>query len=124
MVSLGCSYLEARNWCKEGSWCKEGYMTCSATSYAPTAQVATREGQYLARLLDQPAKKEALEKKLAELRGESSGLPEGPEGKARRNAEKIESIVKQLNKASKIRPPITAIREAWHTWARIRLSPT
>ena len=35
------------------------------------------------RLLGQLAKKEALEKKLAELRGESSGLPEGPEGKVK-----------------------------------------
>ncbi|KAG8922136.1 NADH:ubiquinone oxidoreductase, partial [Tulasnella sp. 417] len=59
---------------------------CTATSYAPTAQ------------------KEELEKKLAELRGERSGLPEGPEGKAKNNAEEIESVVKQLNKASKIRP--------------------
>ncbi|KAG8925715.1 NADH:ubiquinone oxidoreductase [Tulasnella sp. 417] len=77
---------------------------CTATSYAPTAQVATQQGRYLARLLGQLAKKEELEKRLAELRGERSGLPEGPEGKAKNNAEEIESVVKQLNKASKIRP--------------------
>ncbi|KAG8939711.1 NADH:ubiquinone oxidoreductase [Tulasnella sp. 424] len=77
---------------------------CTATSYAPTGQVATQEGRYLACLLSQLAKKEAPEKKLAELRGESSGLAEGPEGKARHNAEEIESIRNQLNKASKIRP--------------------
>ncbi|KAG8905199.1 NADH:ubiquinone oxidoreductase, partial [Tulasnella sp. 417] len=77
---------------------------CTATSYAPTAQVATQQGRYLARLLGQLAKKEELEKKLADLRGERSGLPEGPEGKAKNNAEEIESVVKQLNKASKIRP--------------------
>ncbi|KAG8938062.1 NADH:ubiquinone oxidoreductase [Tulasnella sp. 424] len=35
---------------------------CTATSYALTAQVATQEGRYLARLLGQLAKKEALEK--------------------------------------------------------------
>ncbi|KAG8905734.1 NADH:ubiquinone oxidoreductase [Tulasnella sp. 403] len=96
---------------------------CTATSYAPTAQVASQEGRYLARLLGQLAKKERLEKRLAELRGERSGLPEGPEGKVKvgisypdptsstvtdtankANSEEIESIVKQLNQASKIRP--------------------
>ncbi|KAG9010273.1 NADH:ubiquinone oxidoreductase [Tulasnella sp. 427] len=77
---------------------------CTATSYAPTAQVATQQGRYLARLLGQIAKKEALEKQLAELRGERDGLPEGPEGKVKNNAQEIESVVKQLNKASKIRP--------------------
>ncbi|KAG8842705.1 NADH:ubiquinone oxidoreductase [Tulasnella sp. 330] len=77
---------------------------CTATSYAPTAQVASQEGQYLARLLTQLAKKESLEQRLAELRGEKGGLPEGKEGHARNNAEEIESIVKQLNRASKIRP--------------------
>ncbi|KIO29016.1 hypothetical protein M407DRAFT_21918 [Tulasnella calospora MUT 4182] len=76
----------------------------TATSYAPTAQVATQQGRYLTRLLGQIAKKEKLETKLAELREERSGLPEGPEGKVKNNAEEIESVVKQLNKASKIRP--------------------
>ncbi|KAG9039011.1 NADH:ubiquinone oxidoreductase, partial [Tulasnella sp. UAMH 9824] len=71
---------------------------CTATSYAPTAQVATQQGRYLARLLGQLAKKEELEKRLAELRGERSGLPEGPEGKVKNNAEEIESVVKQLNR--------------------------
>ncbi|KIO18367.1 hypothetical protein M407DRAFT_31968 [Tulasnella calospora MUT 4182] len=52
----------------------------TATSYTATAQVATQQGRYLARLLGQIAKKEELETKLAELRGERSGLPEGPEG--------------------------------------------
>ncbi|KAG8940867.1 NADH:ubiquinone oxidoreductase [Tulasnella sp. 408] len=77
---------------------------CTATSYAPTAQVATQQGRYLARLLGQLAKKEELETRLAELRGERSGLPEGPEGKVKNNAEEIESVVKQLNRVSKIRP--------------------
>jgi len=76
---------------------------CTATSYAPTAQVASQQGRYLARLLAQLAKKEGLEKRLAELRGEKAGLPEGPEGKAK-NAAEIEAVVKHLNKVSKVRP--------------------
>ncbi|KAG5642266.1 hypothetical protein DXG03_003343, partial [Asterophora parasitica] len=37
---------------------------CSATSYAPTAQVASQQGAYLARMLVQMAKKDVLENKL------------------------------------------------------------
>ncbi|KAG9120896.1 NADH:ubiquinone oxidoreductase, partial [Ceratobasidium sp. 392] len=68
---------------------------CTATSYAPTAQVASQEGTYLARLFGQIAKKEKLEKRLAELRA-------GPQNDE--TAADIESVVKQINKASKIRP--------------------
>jgi NADH:ubiquinone reductase (non-electrogenic) len=39
---------------------------CTATSYAPTAQVASQQGAYLARLFAQIAKKDALEVKAAE----------------------------------------------------------
>ncbi|KAG8912201.1 NADH:ubiquinone oxidoreductase [Tulasnella sp. 417] len=69
-----------------------------------TAQVATQQGRYLARLLSRLAAKEELEKKLAKLRAERSSLPEGPKGKDTNNAGEIESIVKQLNKSSKIGP--------------------
>ncbi|QRV93288.1 NADH dehydrogenase [Ceratobasidium sp. AG-Ba] len=68
---------------------------CTATSYAPTAQVASQEGTYLARLFGQLAKKEKLEKRLGELRS----LPQTEE-----TAAEIEAVVKQINKASKIRP--------------------
>lgn len=50
-------------------------------SYVAAAHVATQQGLCLALLLGH-LKKEELEKKLLDLRGESSGLPEGPEGKA------------------------------------------
>ncbi|KAG8970049.1 NADH:ubiquinone oxidoreductase [Tulasnella sp. 419] len=72
---------------------------CTATSYAPTAQVASQQGIYLSRLLSQLAKKEKLEARLKELRAQkdSSGV-----GAA--NPEEVENTVKQLNKASKIRP--------------------
>ncbi|QRW07442.1 NADH dehydrogenase [Ceratobasidium sp. AG-Ba] len=68
---------------------------CTATSYAPTAQVASQEGTYLARLFGQLAKKEKLEKRLNELRS----LPQTEE-----TAAEVETVVKQINKASKIRP--------------------
>ncbi|KAF8598884.1 FAD/NAD-P-binding domain-containing protein [Ceratobasidium sp. AG-I] len=68
---------------------------CTATSYAPTAQVASQEGHYLARLFGQIAKKEKLEKRLAELR---ASVP------TEQTAAEIESVVKQINKASKLRP--------------------
>ncbi|CAE6458767.1 unnamed protein product [Rhizoctonia solani] len=68
---------------------------CTATSYAPTAQVASQEGTYLARLFGQIAKKEKLEKRLADLRS-------GPH--TDETAREIENVVKQINKASKLRP--------------------
>ena len=42
----------------------------TATSYAPTAQVASQEGAYLARVFSQMGKKDALERRLAELKAE------------------------------------------------------
>ncbi|CAE6500683.1 unnamed protein product [Rhizoctonia solani] len=68
---------------------------CTATSYAPTAQVASQEGTYLARLFGQIAKKEKLEQRLADLRA-------GPH--TDETAREIENVVKQINKASKLRP--------------------
>jgi NADH:ubiquinone reductase (non-electrogenic) len=40
---------------------------CTASSYAPTAQVASQQGAYLARLLGHMAKKTNLDGKLLEL---------------------------------------------------------
>ncbi|KAK9462189.1 pyridine nucleotide-disulfide oxidoreductase-domain-containing protein [Lipomyces oligophaga] len=48
----------------EGIW---AVGDCAATSYAPTAQVATQQGAYLARLLNSLAKTNALEEKVLEL---------------------------------------------------------
>jgi NADH:ubiquinone reductase (non-electrogenic) len=46
---------------------------CTASSYAPTAQVASQQGAYLARTLMQIAKRDSLEARLAELeRGEET----------------------------------------------------
>ncbi|KAF8342834.1 putative NADH dehydrogenase [Cantharellus anzutake] len=66
---------------------------CTATSYAPTAQVATQQGVWLARHLGQITKKERLEARLRELRSSPGSTPEA-----------IETTVKHINKQSKFRP--------------------
>jgi NADH:ubiquinone reductase (non-electrogenic) len=65
---------------------------CTATQYAPTAQAASQQGAYLARIFAQIANKEKLEKQLIELKTE--GAP----------AEQIEGVVKKLNRVAKITP--------------------
>ncbi|KAI8973098.1 FAD/NAD-P-binding domain-containing protein [Trametes punicea] len=67
---------------------------CTATSYAPTAQVASQQGAYLARLLSQIAKKDELEVRLKEL--QASSAPEAQEER--------EQIEKRLTKLEKLRP--------------------
>lgn len=69
---------------------------CTATSYAPTAQVASQQGSYLAKLFGQMAKKDNLaEEKTAIL----TKLEVTEEDKA-----KVASIDKQLTKLEKPRP--------------------
>ncbi|KZT06661.1 FAD/NAD-P-binding domain-containing protein [Laetiporus sulphureus 93-53] len=68
---------------------------CAATSYAATAQVASQQGSYLARILVQIAKKDALEAQLHAL--ESAPVTE------EREAEK-HNIEKQLKKVENLRP--------------------
>ncbi|KAI0828503.1 FAD/NAD-P-binding domain-containing protein [Trametes gibbosa] len=67
---------------------------CSATSYAPTAQVASQEGAYLARVLAQIAKKDEIEARVQELQSSTE-----PEAKAERA-----HLEKRLAKLEKIRP--------------------
>ena len=67
---------------------------CTATSYAPTAQVASQEGAYLARVLQQLAKRDELQARLKEL--QSSAAPEA-------NEERVQ-VEKRLAKLEKIRP--------------------
>jgi len=66
---------------------------CTATSYAPTAQVASQQGSYVARSLEQIARKEQLEETLHSLRASPEAKPED-----------IEAVVKQINKVSKLKP--------------------
>lgn len=77
---------------------------CTATSYAPTAQVASQQGAYLARTLHLMARKDALVDKLAKLehniQGETS--PGDPEEKKKLVGEKEEAL-RQLGKI-KLRP--------------------
>ncbi|KAI0916563.1 hypothetical protein AcV5_003017 [Taiwanofungus camphoratus] len=68
---------------------------CTATSYAPTAQVAAQEGAYLARILAQVAKRDNLENRLRAL--QAAGASD--ESKA-----EIDSVQKQLSKTEKLRP--------------------
>lgn len=68
---------------------------CTATSYAPTAQVASQQGAYLARIFAQLAKRDSLEARLTQLRSAASS----DEGRV-----ETETIEKQLAKAEKLRP--------------------
>ncbi|KAF9479533.1 FAD/NAD(P)-binding domain-containing protein [Pholiota conissans] len=74
---------------------------CTATSYAPTAQVASQQGAYLARILNQMAKKDALIDNVAKLE-RLAEMPVEAEEKKRVEAEK-EDVKRQLDRI-KFRP--------------------
>ncbi len=65
---------------------------CTATAYAPTAQAASQQGAYLARIFAQMANKEKLERQLTQLRAESAP------------ADQVEGVVKKLNRVAKTTP--------------------
>ena len=65
---------------------------CTATSYAPTAQVASQQGMYLASMFAKLGQKAKLERELAELRASNAA------------ADEIESTVKKLTRAAKVSP--------------------
>lgn len=68
---------------------------CTASQYAPTAQVASQQGAYLARLLKQMAKRDALRDELRVLQLEATVKGEG---------EALAKVAKQVEKAEKLRP--------------------
>lgn len=72
---------------------------CTATSYAPTAQVASQQGAYLAKFFNKLAKKETLlvEKQLLETR-------EIPEDQKAGVKDKLSTIEKHLQKLENPRP--------------------
>ena len=74
---------------------------CTSTAYAPTAQVASQQGAYLARKLKQMAKTDSLAAEVRALQMEATvkAGEEDAERKAR-----VEKLEKQLEKASKMRP--------------------
>ncbi|KAG6828439.1 hypothetical protein H0H92_007966 [Tricholoma furcatifolium] len=74
---------------------------CSVTPYAPTAQVASQEGAYLARMLVQMAKKDLLEQKLATLEAEHSSASNEEDRK--RIADELEATKGSMAKV-KVRP--------------------
>ncbi len=69
---------------------------CTATSYAPTAQVAAQEGSYLGRIFKQLAKHDALVEQLAEVKTLHDSEIE--------KKTKIETLESQIAKTEKIRP--------------------
>ncbi|KAI0486841.1 hypothetical protein F4859DRAFT_467141 [Xylaria cf. heliscus] len=73
---------------------------CAVAGYAPTAQVAAQEGNFLARLFNNMAKTEALETRINEL---SSNLNLKPGNVAEITAE-IEGLEKQLRHIKDIKP--------------------
>lgn len=69
---------------------------CTATSYAPTAQVASQQGAYLAKLFGQMAKKETLAEEKATILKKL--------GTTEEEKTKVASIDKQLTKLDNLRP--------------------
>lgn len=65
---------------------------CTATSYAPTAQVASQQGMYLASMFAKLGQKAKLERELADLRSQDAAGGD------------IESTVKKLTRAAKLSP--------------------
>ncbi|KAG7440458.1 FAD/NAD(P)-binding domain-containing protein [Guyanagaster necrorhizus] len=74
---------------------------CTSTSYAPTAQVASQQGAYLARILAQIAKKDALEAKLKNLQAKVNQVEDEVEAKG--FVGEIETVKKQIDMV-KLRP--------------------
>jgi NADH:ubiquinone reductase (non-electrogenic) len=75
---------------------------CTATSYAPTAQVASQQGSYLARLFKQMARKDNLQAKLNQLQEKVAQAGLDVEEKKKVEVE-IDGVTKQLEK-HKLRP--------------------
>lgn len=69
---------------------------CTATSYAPTAQVAAQEGAYLARIFKQLAKGDVVAEQLEAAKALSDTVPE--------KKTNIEALESQYSKLEKLRP--------------------
>ncbi|ORX41122.1 hypothetical protein BD324DRAFT_613295 [Kockovaella imperatae] len=65
---------------------------CTATQYAPTAQVASQQGAFLAQMFGKLGQKAKLQRQLADLRASSSDPVE------------LEAVVKKLNRVAKLTP--------------------
>lgn len=78
-----------------------GVGDCAVAGYAPTAQVATQEGAFLARLFNNMAMTEHLQTHIHEL---SSTLNMAPGGDSARVADEIERCEKQLHRIKDVKP--------------------
>jgi NADH:ubiquinone reductase (non-electrogenic) len=76
---------------------------CTATSYAPTAQAASQQGAYLARILHQMAKTDDLERRLNQLETLEGRVSSGTEEEQKKFKEEKEDITRHLQKV-KLRP--------------------
>ena len=74
---------------------------CAVAGYAPTAQVASQEGAFLARLFNTMAKTEAIESGIHEL---SSSLNVKAGGNSAEAAKEIEALERQLRRIKDIKP--------------------
>ncbi|KAK7208361.1 pyridine nucleotide-disulfide oxidoreductase-domain-containing protein [Myxozyma melibiosi] len=83
----------------EGIW---AVGDCSVTKYAPTAQVATQEGAYLARLFNTMAKTQSLEEEVEYLEQLANGAT-APEDKKTVTSE-IEVKAKALRRTKRLMP--------------------
>ncbi|KAI0023238.1 hypothetical protein F4780DRAFT_103187 [Xylariomycetidae sp. FL0641] len=73
---------------------------CAVAGYAPTAQVASQEGSFLARLFNNMAKTEDLENRIKELSGSLNLKP----GNTAEITQEIESTEKQLRRIKDVKP--------------------
>lgn len=75
---------------------------CAITNYAPTAQVASQEGAFLARLFNTLAKTDAIERELKKL---STSQAEAKDTESRNQVlDEIRSLQKQLRRTKQIGP--------------------
>jgi len=65
---------------------------CTATSYAPTAQVASQQGSYLARIFKQLAKKDAIVEQLNSLQDETEPEKAKAKGTLQKQIEKLDNL--------------------------------
>ncbi|KAL0931373.1 External alternative NADH-ubiquinone oxidoreductase, mitochondrial [Colletotrichum truncatum] len=73
---------------------------CAVAGYAPTAQVAAQEGNFLARLFNNMARTETLEARVQELSGNLNLKP----GNSAEVAKEIEAHERQLRRIKDIKP--------------------
>ncbi|KAI0180914.1 FAD/NAD(P)-binding domain-containing protein [Hypoxylon sp. FL1284] len=74
---------------------------CAVAGYAPTAQVASQEGAFLARLFNNIAKTQAVEQKINDL---SAGLNLKPGANAAEETQEIAGLEKQLRRLKDVKP--------------------